>query len=685
MDKQRRLILGLWPSASGLRLYTHRPCASCKMTMRLRILHFNDVYRVTPQKSPSGTISVSQFAHLLSSLSSEAAGTDILEKPLLLFSGDVFSPSIESTITRGSHMVPVMNAFGVDVALTGNHDFDFGYPHLTKLVKDCTFPWILSNIYDTDSGNVPDTLQEFVVLERPGLKIGIIGLVEKEWIETVSSWPPNFKYRDMTEVGVSLSKALRDVDGKWACDIVIALTHSRLPNDIALAKALYARPSSADGVAMTHGVDIILGGHDHLYYVSKGCQSWEGYDLNGIVPLGAEDDDGILAIKSGTDFRDLSELTLELEDGPPGAARRRVVKSVVGKRHTVTPDTKSSTELESLLATILSSVSTTLGSPLCKVTTPLDLRSELIRTEESAAGNWFADVLLHAYDEALCMQGSGGADAVIICAGSLRGDSVYGPGIMTLGDILEILPFDDSVVVLEVSGEAIWDAFESSLRTWPAQEGRFPIVSAFHIHWDSRKPPGQRILDICLEIVNSKSELVLEKVKREPGRLYRIVTREYMAQGHDGFGALKGSTYLIDEEHGMPMSTLVRRYLLGFQYIHTMRQRSSIPPSEPHLHHETSGVLSRARSRWQDLGNHILSSRKHKLEVNQDAHKVSGREHMQCVDCFDGGVARQGAGLEGKGTKASKDAFETGKSSYLIEIQPEVDGRLTDIGRASKH
>jgi hypothetical protein len=51
---------------------------------------------------------------------------------------------------------------------------------------------------------------------------------------------------------------------------------------------------------------------------------------------------------------------------------------------------------------------------------------------ESAAGNWFADVLLHAYDEALCMQGLGGADAVLICAGSLRGDSVYGRGIRFL-------------------------------------------------------------------------------------------------------------------------------------------------------------------------------------------------------------------------------------------------------------
>ena len=115
---------------------------------------------------------------------------------------------------------------------------------------------------------------------------------------------------------------------------------------------------------------------------------------------------------------------------------------------------------------------------------------------KSAAGNWFADVLLHAYDEALCMKGLGGADAVLICAGCLRGDSVYGPGmfswfgpitwmlssagVVTLGDIIEVLPFDDSIVVLEVSGSVIWEALESSLKTWPAHEG-------YVVYWENSR------------------------------------------------------------------------------------------------------------------------------------------------------------------------------------------------------
>jgi 5'-nucleotidase len=72
-----------------------------------------------------------------------------------------------------------MNHLRPDVSLTGNHDFDFGYPHLTKLITDTHFPWLLSNIIDTTTNKVPEHLKEFIVFERCGVKVGIVGLVEK--------------------------------------------------------------------------------------------------------------------------------------------------------------------------------------------------------------------------------------------------------------------------------------------------------------------------------------------------------------------------------------------------------------------------------------------------------------------------------------------------------------------------
>ena len=109
-------------------------------------------------------------------------------------------------------------------------------------------------------------------------------------------------------------------------------------------------------------------------------------------------------------------------------------------------DTPPSKPLQDVLSKILSSVHKSMKAVVCKSETAIDVRSEFIRLSEvcnhndsiihpvpmphkSAAGNWIADVIENAYDDALALKGHDGADAVIICAGTLRGDTVYGPGI----------------------------------------------------------------------------------------------------------------------------------------------------------------------------------------------------------------------------------------------------------------
>lgn len=660
----------------------------------LSILHFNDVYRVTPQKlSPSsaGTFDVTQFSALLDDLRNSPGWG---ENGLTLFSGDVFSPSLESSVTRGSHMVPVMNQLGVDVSLTGNHDFDFGYPHLSKLVDDTAFPWILSNIADRATSRPPKPFNEFVVFDRAGVRVGIIGLVEKEWIATVASWPSNFVFKSMAETGIELSRLLRDPNGEYKCDIIIALTHCRVPNDIALAKDLLALSPAAQQTTHLHdqhGVDLILGGHDHLYYVSRGVTTWDNYDLTQTV-LGAELDLGdILVVKSGSDFRDFSELKLVLQRTPQGSVRNQVICEIAGKRHTVEADTRSSKAMTNLLKTLLSSVSSTLKAPVCKAAVTLDLRSYYIRTAESPAANWFADVVRHAYDDALCVGGCGGADGVLICAGTLRGDSTYGPGPITLGDILEILPFEDPILVVELDGATLWDAIESSLGMWPAQEGRFPVVSGLRISWDSRRQPGERVIGIwsLLEGENGHNNengvhLNLEPVLRvKGGRKYKIVTREYMADGHDGYEALRGSRQLIDHESGDLMSSIVRRYLLGSHFVNKMiRLKDHSQLIQSRTKAAISQELSRRNKVQEQLKEPTKAKKQWERAINMviyrtkshycDQLAVCSAEHMSSVDAYDGNSARKGQENIYQPQEGDED---------LLVISPTIDDRLKDEAR----
>ena len=321
-------------------------------------------------------------------------------------------------------------------------------------------------------------------------------------------------------------------------------------------------------------------------------------------------------------------------------------------------------------------------------------------------------------------------------------------GNVTLGDILEILPFEDPIVVIELDGAAIWDALEAALSTFPAQEGRFPIISGFRAVWDSRRPPGQRVLGVwltkepsgsttntplhsgsatpaslsvsnLLQTIGGGSESAplltdVEEIKREKGsKKYVIVTREYMAEGHDGFIPLKGSKYLVDDESGQMMSTIVRKYLLGelsqvvvYELVHqprlgcrfVNRMANLVNAHYDLLHSETAQVINRekgrqaryeksqsqahqeAASKWRRIANAALRwSRAH----YKDNLYVSEREHMSPVDCFDGEGLRAALKSENWDNKEDTSARITQEDMEkdLVTIHPIVDGRLRDEGR----
>lgn len=658
------------------------------------ILHFNDVYRVRQKDKKSGgtaTLGADQFVAKIQAIREswgEPADLHNLHPPspnpdthsrdwsphashryrkgLVLFSGDLYSPSVESSVTRGTHLVPVINACNLDCACLGNHDWDFGFPHLQTLMSQNNFPWLFSNVIDSSGSQpatwdehpqpndkpVPGTLPTWTTTVN-GVKVGFIGIVEKEWIATVPSFPTAFVYRNMVETARYLSHKLRDPNGD-ACELVIALTHSRLPNDIDFANAVGA---VANPDPSSHGVDLVLGGHDHIYYIGNGASAFHGDPFPRGEP-GTEKDTNAMVIKSGTDFRDLSELHLELSDSDPTRVRRRTITSLTARRHRVTSADPTKPELKTMLDELLSKISQSTSQPVAHTLTPWDVRSEKVRTEESAFGNFVAEVLLYSYDGVLRERDNRGelpesrpadvreVDCAIICGGSLRGDQVYGPGRIALSDVLEILPFEDAVVCKELTGQDIWDALENALSMYPKQEGRFPQVAGLRVRWDSRREPGKRLvsvelLDNPLDVPSDEAghmqpinEDQVGKVRQytlqsetdgggyhvqvhrpalrvraplEMERTYRVVTREYLAQGYDGFDALTRGRFLIDHENGQLMSAIVRKFLLGASYIWRMKQIRQVRDSDAEadaatatdpdpVSRRTKAALTRARA-----------------------------------------------------------------------------------------
>eukprot|EP00302_Diacronema_sp_CCMP2436_P021023 CAMPEP_0179961718 /NCGR_PEP_ID=MMETSP0983-20121128/29838_1 /TAXON_ID=483367 /ORGANISM="non described non described, Strain CCMP 2436" /LENGTH=300 /DNA_ID=CAMNT_0021874183 /DNA_START=100 /DNA_END=999 /DNA_ORIENTATION=+ len=241
----------------------------------LTILHFNDVYEIDPRlREPVG--GVARFVSLVDRFESE--------DPCIIFSGDFLAPSLRSTETHGMHMIPFMNRLGIKASVLGNHDFDHGLEHTIAAMAASNFPFLLSNVLDLNTGVMLAGALETLVIEHAGIRIGFMGLIEEEWLATLPCIDPSHvAYTDYVAVARELEPRLR-ADG---CELVIALTHSRVPNDERLARECPF-------------LDLILGGHDHNAFRRF---------ING-VPV----------VKSGTDFRELTRVVIKLPGAPADSA-----------------------------------------------------------------------------------------------------------------------------------------------------------------------------------------------------------------------------------------------------------------------------------------------------------------------------------------------------------------------------
>ena len=233
------------------------------------ILHFTDVYNLKERLCEP----VGGFKRFCTQVLSHKD-----KDPILLFSGDALSPSLESMRTHGEHMVTALNNLGVHCAVLGNHEFDFGVENLARLVEMSNFPWLLSNITDGSTGLPLAGAKPHHVLEVGCVRIGVVGLVQDWLYQQQATRHVEYVYKDYVEVGRHLAQDLR----KGGCNVVVALTHMKWEDDKRLAESVAE-------------IDLVLGGHDHQY----GVQVVRGKTI----------------VKSGTEFRHLSVITLGLEDG----------------------------------------------------------------------------------------------------------------------------------------------------------------------------------------------------------------------------------------------------------------------------------------------------------------------------------------------------------------------------------
>lgn len=456
--------------------------------VRVTLLQVNDVYQFAAVDG--GTRGgLARVSTLRKQIMKESPHT------LFLLAGDTISPSVESTTYRGKQMIDAWNVSSLDYATFGNHEFDFGPDVLRERMSESHFKWLAANVVDKKTGKSFGDMPEFEIREFEGVKIGIFGILLQETLET-SRPGPNV---DILDPCAAAQRVVPMIHAAGA-QVVIALTHETLADDKQLARC--------------SGVDVIVGGHEHTLLES----------MAGHAPI----------FKMTADARELGRIDLNLS-------------KATGKLESidwqVIPVTDQVADDPAFLSVSqkYSDVLKALAVPIGRTAVELDIKSADVRLQETNMADFIADAFRQAV----------GADVAIVNGGSIRADTIIKPGILTKRDVLSILPFNNRVVKLQVTGAVIRAALEHGLATAveEVQPGRFPQVSGLRYDFDTSRKAGQRLTSV---MVDGKP--------LDDQRNYSLATTTYLfVEAGDGYDMFRTAMPLITPERGQVESDILLR------------------------------------------------------------------------------------------------------------------------------
>jgi len=446
-------------------------------TVHITLLQVNDVYQAAPvDKGKYGGLA--RVAAMKSAIAAHDANT------LMIFGGDTLSPSVASSIFKGKQMIAAWNAVGVDYAVLGNHEFDFGDKVLLERIGESHFPWLAANVLDKKTGKPFGNGQRYVIRDFEGVKVGFFGLLTPD-TASVSNPGKDVIFAEPIKTAKDIVAELK---GRGV-NTVVVLTHQSMSEDKELARAV--------------PVDVILGGHEHALMQA----------LAGRTPI----------FKMGSDARNLGRIELSV------SAKTGKMESVDWEVLPVTQEVAEDARTAEVVKQYENQLASELGVEVGKADVALDARQSTNRSQETNLGSFIADLFRKETS----------ADATLINGGAIRSNATYGPGKLTRKDVLSILPFENPIVAVEVSGQTLRQALEHGLSrvAEDTENGRFPQVSGMHIAFDASRPAGSRLV-----------QATIGGQPLDDKKMYRLATNTYLLGGGDGYTMLRGARLLVKPE-----------------------------------------------------------------------------------------------------------------------------------------
>ena len=410
---------------------------------------------------------------------------------LLVDAGDPFQGSLFYTTYKGAAEAEFMEGIGYDVMAVGNHEFDDGPQGLAAFVDTVSFPVISGNLDLSTSAELKDKVKDHVVLDVGGQKIGIISALATDTVDT-SSPGKDVVFQDEIDSLSADAAALKDE----GVNIIIALTHVGLAKDLEIAEKV-------------PGLDLVIGGHSHTLLSNTQEKAAGPYPtMVGDVPV----------VQAYAYSKFLGEITLTFDDdGNLISAEGEPILLDAS----VTPDAAFSARVAEMGAPIEEMKQRVVASSADVIVGDRDV----CRVQECAMGNLVADAMLARVADQ-------GIQLAIANSGGLRAS--IDSGEVTMGEVLTVLPFQNTLSTFEISGQGVIDALENGVSQVEEVKGRFPQVAGMTFTWDPSVAPNEgRIVEVMVADGDGF-------VPIDPAATYLVVTNNYVRNGGDGYKMFEG-------------------------------------------------------------------------------------------------------------------------------------------------
>ncbi|WP_135662602.1 bifunctional metallophosphatase/5'-nucleotidase [Halorhabdus rudnickae] len=433
-----------------------------------------------------------------------------LDNPTIVVGGgDEVSPSSLSAVSQWRVPTDVLNVIDPAAEVIGNHDLDYGFKPVANFSEKSEFPWLVANIRGQDGGNIPGT-SNYTTVTRDGVKIGFLGLVDDavKSKTAIDFEEHGYKVTDFSKAGNRVAETLREEEN---VDVVVALTHTGIPESKELANN-------------TDNIDVIVSGDDEITY-------------------GPKITSGSVIVEAGGNAEYLGEVNISVSADGVGFND--------GQLYTL--DEGNWSMNESAKGVVESGLSEDLSKVAGETTEALDSTGQNY-ADDTNWGRIVGDAFIEQTD----------SDVAVTNAGGIRGNFVIDEGEVTYDDVYTSLPFGNTLVTKEMTGEQLQNLLASQVTAPTDNYGAQSQLQVGGVTYEYVDQPNTSTVI---------GDIFVDGEPLDPDASYNVTVNSYMA-GWDDLSSLP----TVEEDYT----------LYGTTVVNYIEKRGTItPPAEDRIRRAT--------------------------------------------------------------------------------------------------